>query len=366
MVRAVIAGFGSSFPAPVCQEALWEALVGDDPPPLAQRLWRSTGVQRRHGVAVPPLDDVRWWSTEARMRRFGQEALPLSKEAVASCLASAGVEAAGVDLLTVVSCTGYTTPGLDVFLARDLGMPGSLERVQVGHMGCYAALPGLAVVADAAVARARTGVLLCVELSSLHVQPSCDDIGQLVAHALFSDAAAAVVVTPGGPGLEIVEIAARSDPAQSELLRWDITDRGFRVHLSPEIPAAIAANVEPIVGGLLARYALKTDDVAAWAIHPGGPRVVDMVGERLGLDDDALAPTRAVLAEYGNCSSPTVLLVLERLLAQEAVSNGDFVVCVAFGAGLTLYAALLRCSAPQARRAAPSGAQVLRPDLQSA
>ncbi len=341
-MRAVIAGLGSAFPAAVSQDALYEALLPDDAPSVARRLWSRAGVERRHGVAVPPLDDVRAWTTEARMRRFGHEALPLSKEAVASCLAGAGLDAAGVDLLTVVSCTGYTSPGMDVLVARDLGMPPSLERVQVGHMGCYAALPGLAVVADAAVARARTGVLLCVELSSLHAQASCDDMGQVVAHALFSDAAAAVAVRPGGPGLEIIDIAARSDPVHAELLRWDITDHGFRVHLSPEIPAVIEAEVGPMVTGLLSAHGLEIGDVAAWAIHPGGPRIVDGVGRRLGLEAAALEPTRAVLADHGNCSSSTVLLVLERLVAEPALDDGDHVVCVAFGAGLTLYAALLR------------------------
>ena len=342
MVKAVIAGLGSSFPAAVSQDALWEALFPEDGPAVARRLWRGTGVRSRHGVAVPPLDDVRGWSTEARMRRFGEEALPLSKEAVSSCLAAAGLEPAAVNLLTVVSCTGYPSPGLDVLVARDLGMPPSVERVQVGHMGCYGALPGLTVVADAAVARARTAVLLCVELSSLHVQQPSDDIGQTVAHALFSDAAAAVVVRPGGPGMEVVDVAARTDPAHSELLRWDITDHGFRVHLSPEIPAAMEPLVAPMVEELLAAHDLKPADVAAWAIHPGGPRVVDKVGGSLGLDDDALRPTRAVLADHGNCSSPTVLLVLERLLAEGNLDDGDYAVCLAFGAGLTTYAALLR------------------------
>ncbi len=167
-------------------------------------------------------------------------------------------------------------------------MPPSLERVQIGHMGCYAAVPGLAVVADAAVARARTAVLLCVELSSLHVQPPSEDMGQVVAHALFSDAAAAVVVRPGGPGLEIVDLVACTDPAHAELLRWDITDHGFRLHLSPEIPAAIEAHVAPMVADLLAGQGLETADVAGWAIHPGGARIVDRIGEKLALDDEAL------------------------------------------------------------------------------
>ncbi len=209
-------------------------------------------------------------------------------------------------------------------------------------MGCYAALPGLAVVSDAAVARGNTAVLVCVEVCSLHVQPETDDIDQVVAHALFSDAAAAVAITPGGPGLEVVDIAARTDASHSELLKWDVTNRGFRVHLSPDLPTAFEPHVEPLVAELLGTHGLTPRDVAGWAIHPGGPRIIDAVGQALGLEEAALGPTREVLRNHGNASSPTVLLVLEQVLATGAVGDGDYVVCLAFGAGITLYAALLR------------------------
>ena len=107
-------------------------------------------------------------------------------------------------MFTVASCTGYSTPGLDLVLARDMGMDPTVQRLLVGHMGCYAALPAFGAVADFVVARGRPAVLLCVELTSLHIQPATDDVSQMVAHALFSDAAAAVVLRPddddGGPG----------------------------------------------------------------------------------------------------------------------------------------------------------------------
>ncbi len=346
-MRAVVTGLGSSFPPTVTQDRLWDVLVAgtageDGESGLARRLWRNSGVATRHGVALPDLDDVRSWSTESRMRRFVDEALPLGKEAVASCLADAGLEAADVGLLTVVSCTGYASPGLDVLLARDLGIPAMAERVQVGHMGCYAALPGLAVVSDAVVARGKTAVMVCVELCSLHAQPQSDDIDQVVAHALFSDAAAAVAVTPGGPGLEVVDVAARTDASHSALLKWDITDLGFRVHLAPDLPTAFQPHVGPLVAELLGAHGLVPADVAGWAIHPGGPRIIDAVGEALELEEAALGPTREVLRDHGNASSPTVLLVLEQILAG-GLGDGDYVVCLAFGAGITLYAALLRC-----------------------
>src|SRR3954447_2594815 len=130
------------------------------------------------------------------MHRYLTEALPLGKDAMSTALGQAGVPASDVGLLVVCSCTGYVTPGLDILLARDLGLPADARRVFVGHMGCYAALPGLGVAADYVALHGRPAVLLCAELTSLHVQPPTVDLSQVVAHALFSDAAAAVVLIP--------------------------------------------------------------------------------------------------------------------------------------------------------------------------
>jgi predicted naringenin-chalcone synthase len=348
MVSAgLIVGCGWAAPPAVSQEALWREFFSRHHAgnPAAERIFHRTGVTRRHGVADPRVEDVSGWSTGARMRRFVTEALPLGKEAVASALADAGLAPSDVDQFTVASCTGYATPGLDVLLARDLGMPRTAERLHIGHMGCYAALPGLATVADASAARGRTCVLLCLELTSLHIQPATDDAQQIVAHALFSDAAAAVVVTPRQPGLrglEVVDVVARTDTERAALMTWDVTDLGFRMGLSPLVPDALAEHVRDATRALLDRHGLGLGDVAAWAVHPGGPRIVDVVAERLELEEAAVASSREALAKHGNCSSATVLLILDEILAGDDLAPGDAVVAMAFGPGLTLYAALLR------------------------
>ena len=345
MVTAVLSGRGSAVPPAMSQQALWdgffEAHYGGDE--LARRIWRKAGVETRHGVIDPTVEDISDWGTAARMRRFVQEAMPLGKEALAACMASAGLDASDVDALTVVSCTGYATPGLDILLARDMGMPASVQRVHVGHMGCYAAIPGLATVADAAAARRQTGLMLCLELTSLHVQPAAPDAEQMVAHALFADAAAAVAVTPdAGAGLEIVDFIARTDAARSSLMTWDVTDQGFRMGLSPQVPDVLADHVSDVVAELLARNGVTAGDVDGWAVHPGGPRIVDVVAERLGLEAEDVEHSREVLRTHGNCSSATVLLILDRMLSAGAVATGRYVVAMAFGPGLTLYASLLR------------------------
>jgi predicted naringenin-chalcone synthase len=284
---------------------------------VARRIFASAGVQQRHAVADPRKEDLSGWSTGARIERYAAEAMPLGEAAVAGALDDAGLAPRDVGLLTVVSCTGYATPGIDIRLAQSLGMADSVQRLFVGHMA----------------------VLLCLELTSLHIQPPTRDIQQVVAHALFSDAAVAVVVEPGVPGLTVVDVAARTDVATADHMTWEITDLGFRMGLSPRVPDVLAVHVGPMVADLLARNGVRADEVDGWAVHPGGPRILDVVADRLALPDGALDASREVLAEHGNCSSATVLLVLARLARP---ARGRYVVALAFGPGLTLYAALLR------------------------
>ena len=344
---AYVAGFGTAVPEPMDQAGLWSGFfdghyAGDR---VARRIFASSAISRRHGVADPRIVDVSRWSTGQRMARYVDEAPRLGKAALAQALAAADLAAEDVGLFAVASCTGYSTPGLDLVLARDLDMSPSVQRLLIGHMGCYAALPGLGAISDYVVARRRPAVLLCVELTSLHIQPATDDPAQMVAHALFSDAAAAVVVRPepAAPAgsttgeLRIVDLVALADHSTADHMTWDITDLGFRMGLSPQVPAVLARHIGEVVRDrLLAPHGLTPAQVRSWAVHPGGRRILEVAQQRLGSSPDAMGASYAVLDQFGNCSSATVLMVLERLAPQPGP-----VVAMAFGPGLTLYAALL-------------------------
>jgi alkylresorcinol/alkylpyrone synthase len=335
MTAVSIAGMGRALPAAVSQQELWDGYFRQrvDSPGFGERIFANSGVVRRHAAVNPLVEDVSRWSTGQRMGRYLAEAVPLGSLAVSSALAEAGIAASDVGLFAVASCTGYVSPGVDVHVAAELGMPVDLRRLVFGHMGCYAAIPALGAVSDYVAARGRPAVLLNVEITSLHVQPSLSR-DQVVAHALFSDAAVATVLTPGR-GLEVVDLVALTDPGTPDHMTWDVTDLGFRMGLSPKVPDVLAVHLRPAVSELLRRNGV--DSVAGWAVHPGGPRILETVEDVLGLPPDALDASRAVLAEHGNCSSATVLLVLQRLLAVDGP-----IVLLAFGPGLTLYALLLR------------------------
>lgn len=346
----VLTGQGFAYPPKLDQREVWEDFFEPrlDGTPGSRRVARSLflncGVTSRHGVVDPRREDVADWGTARRMERYGVEARPLGGSAVAAALESAGLAPADVGFFAVASCTGYLTPGLDILVADDLGMPGSVQRLLVGHMGCYAAIPGLAAAADYVRAHGRPAVLLCVELPSLHVQPAgaARSVDQLVAHALFADAAAAVVIEPDAPsGLELVASGSATVPGSMPLMTWAVTDHGFRMGLSPRVPAVLSVHARDAVGDLLKPHGLAVEDVARWVVHPGGPRILDVVEDRLGLGTGRLDVSRKVLAGNGNCSSATVLMVLAEVL-RDGLEADDELVAMAFGPGLTLCTALLR------------------------
>lgn len=338
---AVIAGIGVAVPPVIRQQDLWAGFFArhyaGPAKVLAQRIFRNAGVTTRHAAVNPLLEDVSGWPTARRMSRYLVEAMPLAKEATGAALADAGVAADRIGLLAVCSCTGYATPGLDILLARDLGLAADCQRLFVGHMGCYAALPGLAAATDYVTVHRRPAVLLCTELASLHLQAPTVDTGQIVAHALFSDAAAAVVVTPGGSGYEVLQVASLTDPSTADHMTWDVTDLGFRMGLSPRVPEVLAGYVAGFVADLLKPSGQRLTDVDGWAVHPGGPHILDVVQRQLDLSPESLAASRRVLDQHGNCSSPTVLLILDELRRAGCAR----MILMAFGPGLTLYSALL-------------------------
>ena len=339
----VITGAANAYPPSRSQEQLWDGFFARhyQQDRWARRVFMSAGIRHRHSVVDPLLQDVSSWTTGRRMERYLDEAVPLAADAVTRALAAADLSPGEVGLLAVVSCTGYATPGVDLQLAAKLGFAASLQRLFIGHMGCYGAVPGLGAVADYVTARRRPAVLACVELPTLHLQPPTTDLEQIVAHALFSDAAAAVVLEPAAEGLTVIDIAAHTVADAASLMTWSITDTGFRMTLDRQVPDVLAQHVGPAIDDLLTRNGLRRGDVQAWAVHPGGPRILDVVADRLGLAEDDLDASRQVLAEHGNCSSATLLLVLSEL-RRRPLEPGAPVVAMAFGPGLTLYACLLR------------------------
>jgi len=284
--------------------------------------------------------------TEARNQRYLAEALPLGEATIQRCLNDAGLAPDDIDDFLVVSCTGLTTPGLDLHLAGRLGMRHDLRRTSIIGMGCYAAFPALLRAREStALKPGRKALVLCLELCSLHLQFD-DSLENMVASALFSDGAAAVIVgthnehAPRGPML--IDSATQCDYTTLDHMAFVLTDHGFRMHLSAYVPDVLAAHIETFVDGLLARNGLCREQVRLWGVHPGSSKILDYVQERIGLSDAQMDFSRRILWEYGNMSSPTILFVLDEIRRCAEPRAGDYGVLLAFGPGLTMEGALVR------------------------
>jgi predicted naringenin-chalcone synthase len=242
-----------------------------------------------------------------------------------------------------VSCTGFVAPGIDVALIHGTGMAPTVQRTHVGYMGCHGALNGLRIARAFTGAESDARVLLCaVELCSLHFHYGWNP-SKMIANALFGDGAAAVVgVSASAAPADAWQVAATGSclvPDSAGVMTWTIGDHGFEMTLAKQVPGLIAKHLRPFLHDWLGRQGVRLEEVRSWAVHPGGPRILSAVEEGLGLRREALAASRAVLAECGNMSSPTLLFILDRLRREGA---GRPCVLLGFGPGLTAEAALVR------------------------
>ncbi|GAA4182028.1 type III polyketide synthase [Gryllotalpicola koreensis] len=278
-------------------------------------------------------------TTGQRNEEYVRQSPPLALAAARSALASAPVAARDVTHVITVSCTGFFAPGPDVALVRGLGLRTDVRRLHVGFMGCHGAFPALRAAVDACRADPAAVVLVvCVELCTLHLRSS-EDPDQIVSASVFGDGAAAAIVTSHPrAGLRIdalhSELAGKATEAE---LAWSIGDQGFDLALSSYVPKLLEHEIGPALAPLDPGESWSR--IAHWAIHPGGRAILDRAQHALGLSDAQLAPSRAVLREFGNMSSPTVLFVLERVL--RTARAGERVVATAFGPGVTIESALL-------------------------
>jgi predicted naringenin-chalcone synthase len=330
---------------------------------LLPLFYRLTGIDARHMVLPPQvlrdaLDGTRVSnsdflpagtaedrgpSTGRRMEHYAREAGPLAARAAQQALEGSGLAPRAVTHLVTVSCTGFHAPGVDRDVIASLGLAPTVERTHIGFMGCHGAFNGLRVARAFTTADPAARVLLCaVELCSLHYHYGWDP-EKMVANALFADgAAAAVGAFPGAAPAASWWVAATGSclfPDSADAMTWSIGDHGFTMTLSPRIPELLGRHLRPWLAEWLGQHGLTVLGVASWAIHPGGPRILAAIEKALDLPRSATAVSRAVLAECGNMSSPTVLFVLERLIAAEAPRP-----CLAlgFGPGLVVEAVLFR------------------------
>ena len=286
----------------------------------------------------------------ARTRFFTREAVGVLERLYADC------DTPPTDLLHV-SCTGYDSPSAAQRLVAHKGWGASTRVFHVYHMGCYAAFPALGAASaflssthrGSSTARRRSDIVH-TEICSLHLNPLAHTPEQLVVQTLFADGFIAYAVCDeanwdrSSPALALLAMDEQIVPDSLDAMAWTCSDWGMQMSLTREVPDRIAAVLGAFVDGLASRAGLGHQErrEAVYAVHPGGPKIVDRAREVLQLEEAQVACSRRVLLERGNMSSATLPHIWMELLRDAGVAAGRAIISLAFGPGLTICGAVMR------------------------
>jgi predicted naringenin-chalcone synthase len=285
-------------------------------------------------------------TTFNRNQKYAAYAPKIAQMAAQEAIAQANLTAQEITHLIVVSCTGFSAPGIDIHLIKNLGMSKMIARTMIGFMGCYAAFNGLSTAHAICQSDRQAKVLLvCVELCSLHFQVA-DTLENTIINAIFSDGAAAAILTSSSSmeakgKLAYIDGASLLIENTEEMMNWTIGDTGFLMGLSSKVPDVVVGSLPNYLQNFLNKHHLLQKDLDFWAIHPGGRKIIEKIQLVCELSDRQIADSYDILRRYGNMSSPTILFILKQILENKSaqINNG---IALAFGPGLSIEGCLFQ------------------------
>jgi alkylresorcinol/alkylpyrone synthase len=313
-------------------------------PQVVERLFSRAGVSTR--ASLRPLDEVFNDATFAERNSIYREAMiGVGTELARSAMGRIGL--AAVELIVSSSCTGFMIPAVDAHIASELKLGPRLARLPITEAGCAGGAVALARAGDFVSAHpAAAALVVAVEFSSLTFLSKDSSPTNLVAAALFADGgAAAVLVGADHPSarsaaIEFVGATSYFIPDSLGAMGYDVVESGLKLVLDKRLPDFLRGKLRPIVTEFLGIHQLRLEDVAAFAVHPGGRKVLDVAEDELGLAPSQLEPSRSVLRDHGNMSSATILFVMERALS--ALPAGASALAIGFGPGFGIELSLWR------------------------
>jgi alkylresorcinol/alkylpyrone synthase len=310
-------------------------------PLLLARLHRNVTVDGRY-LAIPAeeyVDIKTWGQANDIWIRVAQE---LGEQALCRALQSAGVEPEDLGCLLFTTVTGVASPSIDGMLINRMGLPANIRRTPIFGLGCVAGAAGIARASDYVRAYPKqAAALVSVELCSLTLQREDLSVANLISSGLFADGSAAVIVTgdefeasrPENSGPTILATRSVFYPDTEEMMGWNISERGFRIILSTEVPTLIRKNLGRDVDAFLADNGHQRSDLKSFVLHTGGPKVLDASADALGLHNGELDASWDCLRKVGNLSSASVLCVLEDVMKNRRPEPGTLGLLAAMGPG---------------------------------
>ena len=309
-----------------------------------------TNVKVKGRYLAWPLERYKEPSTfEERNNVYIETALDLGQQTICALLDEVQISPQEIDQLSIVSTTGIAVPSLDARLMNRIPFARRLKRLPLFGLGCLGGAAGIARTADYLQGHPKDAViLLAIELCSLTIQRDDLSLANLVASGLFGDGAAAVLMVGDDHRLahsglpRVIDSHSQFFPETEHIMGWDVTNNGFRVLLSADIAGLAESEIRPNMEYFLGKHALTIADIDRWLVHPGGPKVIEALERGLSLPDEALRLSWECLAEVGNISSASVLLILDKTLKSSQPKPGMYGMLMAMGPAFSAELVLLQ------------------------
>ncbi|MGE7601492.1 type III polyketide synthase [Peribacillus sp. NPDC097675] len=306
-------------------------------------------------------NDLDWFREDHTFKEkneiYIEQAVEFGKAAIEKCLANNeflldGIHPSEIDALFYISSTGLATPTIDARIMNVLPFDSHMKRIPIWGLGCAGGASGLSRAFEYCKAYPDAKVIvLCVELCSLTFQKNDITKSNLIGTSLFSDGVSCVLVcgdeaeiagkSKKENHLHFVESQSTLMPDSLEVMGWDLKDQGLHVVFSKDIPTIIKEWLKPNVMAFLKKEEIGLEDIHDFIAHPGGKKVIDAYHESLGFEEEMTADSMAVLREFGNMSSATILYVLERFMKRSGHS-GEYGLAAALGPGFSSELVLMR------------------------
>lgn len=302
---------------------------------LALRLIKNVGVEKRH-IVRPVAEILDHPGLERRNEVYEEEAKKRIPAVVAKALANAELEAAEIDAIIVISCTGFLMPSLTAWMLNTLGFRYDVAQIPIAQLGCAAGGSSIARAMDFCNSHRKANVLIVsCEFCSLCYQPDDLEVGNLLSNALFGDAiAAAVMRGEGGRGINMLGAASHVIPGTEDWISYKVKATGFHFRLNKGVPGTMAI-VSPTIEKFVQAYDLTLRELDYHVIHTGGPRVLDTVRDYAHIPEARLEFSRRTLREYGNIASASIFDVMLRIFDTSAVRPDATFLIAGFGPGIT-------------------------------
>ena len=303
---------------------------------VLERLHSRTGVQGRYFSR--PLGDYQALDTWGKSNDIWiKVAEQLGEQAIRCLLKQTSLHSDRIAALFFVSVTGIASPSIDARLVNRMKLSPHIKRNPIFGLGCVAGAAGLARAADYVRAYPdQVAVLLSVELCSLTWQRDDTSLANLISAGLFGDGAAAILVVGDRVPLDGPRIVASHQvfyPDTEYVMGWDISEKGFNIVLSADVPKVVRENLGRDVDQFLAAHRMTRSDIGSWIMHTGGPKVLEASAEALGLNDSDLQISWDALRRVGNLSSASVLIVLDEMMKHQRPKSGTRSILAAMGPG---------------------------------